>query len=350
MKTIAVVMHKGQKFCNEFKKGSPFIKDISYWPWMLKTQLEKLSYDLIEYTDENDYSFVSAFLHFGRYRKDILKKYDSQIHIYLAFEPPVVNADHTPKLISKLAGQVYDAVFVVYKGLNLNNVYEVEVPVDIKILDTWKKEDLCNLACMFSGDKYAFGKELYSERRKIIEFAERNHISDFRFFGSNWGKPYSEYSNYGGVAEDKAQAAKSYKFMFCLENEFDMNGGVSEKIFDALSLGKVPIYYGASNISSYVPKQCFIDYGSFSNLDECFRYIKEMSDEMYYSYIENIRNFMSDQNVVERYNAADFAYKIDAICTDGRKNSARKLYVLDYCRVKQKIYSILCELRRRFKW
>ena len=53
MKTIVVVLHKGQKFNNEFRENSPFIEDISYWPWMLKIQLEKLDYNLIEYDDED---------------------------------------------------------------------------------------------------------------------------------------------------------------------------------------------------------------------------------------------------------------------------------------------------------
>lgn len=349
MKTIAIVLHKGQKFSDEFNRSSPFIKDISYWPWMLKTQLEKLGYNLIEYNDEDDFSSVSAFLHFGRYRRDILKRYFTCRHIYLAFEPTVVNVDHSRKLISKLAGCVYDAVFVTHKGLGLKDVYEVEMPVDISVLNNWEKEDLSQLACMFSGDKYAFGKELYSERRKIIEYAERNHISGFKFFGPNWHKPYSEYVNYGGIAEDKAQAARPYRFIFCLENEFGMSGGVSEKIFDALILGKVPIYYGANDISFYVPNKCFIDYGSFSSLDECFNYIREMNDETYYNYIENIYNFMSDKSTVDRYSAADFARKVDIICKAKQKVERRKLYILDYCRIKQKIYSMLCELRRNAK-
>ena len=349
MKTIVVVLHKGQKFNNEFRENSPFIEDISYWPWMLKIQLEKLDYNLIEYDDEGNFSEASAFFHFGRYRKDILKKYVTHKHIYLGFEPVVVNADHSIRIISKLANQVYDAVFITHRGLCLKNVYEVDMPVDIKVLNNWKKEDLSQLACMFSGDKYAFGKELYSERRKIIEYAERNHIFDFKFFGPNWHKPYSDYACYGGVAEDKAQTAKPYKFIFCLENEFGMNGGVSEKIFDALTLGKVPIYYGASDISSYVPKQCFIDYSLFSSIDECFSYIRNMNDETYYKYIENIRNFMSDKNVVERYNAADFAEKIVNICKANWIVDKRKLHILDYCRLKQKIYGVLCEIRRGIK-
>ena len=39
----------------------------------------------------------------------------------------------------------------------------------------------------------------------------------------------------------------------------NVNGYVTEKIFDAFKAGCVPVYWGAENITKYVPAECFID-------------------------------------------------------------------------------------------
>jgi len=77
-----------------------------------------------------------------------------------------------------------------------------------------------------------------------------------------------------GVCKTKGEAYSRYRFAFCLENS-RVNGYVTEKIFDCFQEGIVPIYGGAYNIEKYVPKDCFIDYYDYRNLDEIVDYIKK---------------------------------------------------------------------------
>jgi len=63
---------------------------------------------------------------------------------------------------------------------------------------------------------------------------------------------------YRGACESKYQVMAEYDFVLCLEN-MQMNGYVTEKIFDCFYSGAIPIYYGAPDIHAYIPKECMID-------------------------------------------------------------------------------------------
>ena len=52
--------------------------------------------------------------------------------------------------------------------------------------------------------------------------------------------------------------AQSVQFALCFENSI-LKGWVTEKIFDCLFTGTIPIYLGAPEICGHVPAECFID-------------------------------------------------------------------------------------------
>ena len=45
-----------------------------------------------------------------------------------------------------------------------------------------------------------------------------------------------------------------YRFYICYENTEGVEDYITEKIFDCFAAGFVPIYWGASNIEKYIPK------------------------------------------------------------------------------------------------
>lgn len=227
MKNIAVVFGRNTEFHTLFPKESPFVKGIRYWTNMLKDELENKGYRLISYLDMKDAEDVEAFFHFDRLRKDILKQYSGKYHIYLGFEPAVVEPAHAPKVMSLLARYVYDAVLTLHTDISGERIYPVRLPADICFIREDGRQPE-KLACLFSGDKTGFGKELYSLRRKTIRYAEKNFINEFAFF-ENWGRPYSAFRCYQGYTDDKRKAAEPYKFCFCFENEYGMRGGYQKK-------------------------------------------------------------------------------------------------------------------------
>lgn len=72
----------------------------------------------------------------------------------------------------------------------------------------------------------------------------------------------------GVVAVDnKIETISKYKFNLCFEN-VRYPGYVTEKIFDAMMAGTIPVYYGAPDIADFVPPQAFIDASKFSSLED----------------------------------------------------------------------------------
>lgn len=89
----------------------------------------------------------------------------------------------------------------------------------------------------------------------------------------------------GGVpSHQKWLEMRNYKFSIAFENSKDpywADGWVTEKIYDVLGSGTIPIYWGAPNIEEYVPADLFIHYQEFENPQLLFEYIRDTPQEMF---------------------------------------------------------------------
>lgn len=88
---------------------------------------------------------------------------------------------------------------------------------------------------------------------------------------------------------------KWYKFSFAYENIRDIPGYVTEKIFDCFQAGSVPIYWGASNVDVYIPKNCFIAREDFESDAALYEYLVNMTEQEHTRYLDNIRAFLSSE-------------------------------------------------------
>lgn len=82
----------------------------------------------------------------------------------------------------------------------------------------------------------------------------QNHGWFFRFFPE---APYGAWK--GPLNGDKFDLLGNYKFAFAYENFHGNEGYVSEKIFDVLFAGTVPLYFGDECIHDIIPRGCFVD-------------------------------------------------------------------------------------------
>ena len=156
-------------------------------------------------------------------------------------------------------------------------------------------------------NKYSSYKhELYSARRKTINYFDSHYPNDFDLYGLRWERAVTrpqrlfsffvkKHKTYRGMAEDKLGTFSHYKFCLCYENNGDANGYVTEKIFDALNAGTVPIYLGAPNIEEYVDADTFIDRRQFKNDEELAKFLVGMKEEEYNKYIEAGLRFIKSQ-------------------------------------------------------
>lgn len=134
--------------------------------------------------------------------------------------------------------------------------------------------------------------ELYTQRAALIDFFNSHHPQEFDLYGFGW--PHS-LRVYKGVIDDKLSCASAYKFSVAYENLTNVPGYVTEKIFDSFISGCVPIYWGAPNITDYVPKSCFIDRTDFRSHEDLYVYLSTMSEETHQKHITAIKEFlMSD--------------------------------------------------------
>lgn len=148
--------------------------------------------------------------------------------------------------------------------------------------------------------------ELYSAREKSIKYFDDNYPNDFDLFGMRWHKPItrwqkifpfliSKYRCYRGEINRKFDILPNYKFSLCYENFKNQNGYITEKIFDGLTAGTVPIYFGANNVSDYINPYAFIDRRKFKSDKELAKFITNITKEEYIKYQIAIKKYLNSK-------------------------------------------------------
>ena len=100
-----------------------------------------------------------------------------------------------------------------------------------------------------------------------------------------------------GRVDEKLATLRKYRFALCYENGQGIQGYITEKIFDCFFAGTIPIYWGASNITDYIPENCFIDKRNFPRDEDVYNLIKNMSDIEVIEYQRNIENFLKSEKM-----------------------------------------------------
>lgn len=90
---------------------------------------------------------------------------------------------------------------------------------------------------------------------------------------------------------DKLAVLRDYRFVVCYENS-RLPGYISEKLFDCLYAGSVPVYWGEPNIQRFVPAECLIDRQNFQSDAELAKFLLQMTYAKYNCYITAIRDFV----------------------------------------------------------
>ena len=70
-----------------------------------------------------------------------------------------------------------------------------------------------------------------------------------------------------GAVASKLDTLSGYTFAICFENMV-MEGWVTEKIFDCLVAGVIPVYLGAPDVERWVDPACFVDMRQFAGYEE----------------------------------------------------------------------------------
>ncbi len=168
------------------------------------------------------------------------------------------------------------------------------------------------------GFPYALDTDLYQERIRVIRWYEQHAPSQFALYGMGWNKParglgvlsklrrridrirsqiygYKPFPSYRGEVRLKRDVLARSKFSYCYENVSDLPNWVTEKIFDSLLAGCVPIYWGANNVADLIPTDCFIDRRKFDDMDTLHRFLESIDEDRYARYQAAIYDFLSSE-------------------------------------------------------
>jgi len=267
-----------------------------------------------------------VFMDFPTFKNEYFKQLviDKFKNLYLLiFESKVIRADNWDIENHKYFKKIFtwnDDWVDNKKYFKIN--FSSKIPTDLDF-DLNKKKKLCT---MIAGHKLkSHLLELYTERIKAIRWFEENHPEDFDLYGIGWDKYYFKgtlarlnrfevlarllrpsYPSYKGSIKSKKEILQKYKFAICYENARDIPGYITEKIFDCFFAGCVPVYWGAPNITDYIPQNTFMDRRNFKSYGELYSYLKNMSDREYIDYLDAITNFIKS-NKIYLFSAEYFA-------------------------------------------
>jgi hypothetical protein len=159
--------------------------------------------------------------------------------------------------------------------------------------------------------------ELYSWRRKMAQEFEQTNRDGLDVFGPGWNgekiswcpiywrrcysgwKPDKVDYNLERVGYGKRKKLGYYKFVIASENYAGSQGYISEKIFDAILGGSVPVYLGEKKITDFVPENSFIDARQFQRQEDLVVALAKMSDEEWLQMRSAGKDFLNSKEFLE---------------------------------------------------
>jgi hypothetical protein len=277
--------------------------------------------------------FISLGLQ-KRYR-EVTNWKDVILSAYFAFESPVVEPHLYRVLpeVQKKFRRVYSfsdnqslAPFLPRPLKAPLLKFELPYPQERVHEDLWRREDRKFLVVINHNKLPAvYINELYTERMRAIEFFAQTGELDL--YGRGWDGPsfqmgigwmpgtlqhaYRAFQRvcqkirpvpwlvaarkiYRGSVPSKLQTLGSYTFSLCFDNVI-LSGWITEKIFDCFVAGNIPVYWGAPDVTEYIPAECFIDMRRFKDYAELRDYLRELDEREIRAYRENGRAYLASE-------------------------------------------------------
>lgn len=273
-------------------------------------------------TQECDYYSLGVLDNIER----VLAEGRARLVAFVIMEPPVVVPvlyEALPRLTS-----VFDKVYVhntsgdgySLDGVDINKLHRLywPIPHDDVLEAYWGNDRRMKRVVVINGSHNPRGRnrEMYSLRIKAMAELSRHGIVDL--YGMGWEKwwlrsamwlPYWRnrrvlMSIYKGPCVSKFEVLQNYEFCLCFENMW-MNGYITEKIFDCLYAGTIPLYMGAPDVLNYIPEDVFVDCRKYSTWTDMWDDIVSMSQERIDAMRKAGRIFLKSAEAMKFYNSIE---------------------------------------------
>ena len=259
----------------------------------------------------------------------VLLERSTRMVAFVIMEPPVV----APSLYAALPRltAIFDWVYVhntkgdgySLVGVDTNKLRKFywHIPYRDVLEPYWGNGERMKRVVVINGCHNPRGRsqELYSLRIEVMVELSKMKIVDL--FGIGWDRWWSRnamwfpywrnrlelMSIYKGKCSSKFEVLYNYEFCLCFEN-MSMNGYITEKLFDCLYAGTIPLYFGAPDILDYIPEEVFVNCRKYSTWAEMWKDVASMSPEK----INEMRN--AGRNFLRSDIANRFYDSIENIC------------------------------------
>ena len=112
-------------------------------------------------------------------------------------------------------------------------------------------------------------------------------------------------SIYKGTCVSKFETLQGYDFCLCFEN-MAMNGYITEKIFDCLYAGTIPLYLGAPDITKYIPENVFIDCRNYSSVSDMWIEVRALPDSKIQEMRKAGRDFLHSEDAKPFFHSLEY--------------------------------------------
>lgn len=314
MKTISFVVGRDYQSNKIFDLSNKFLnRDNCLYPYFLmREELKKLGYR-IETSDLLSPSESDIVL-YNEMPKPFPSSIDSEKSFLMLFETELIRPDNWDLSKHKFFKKIFTWNDLIVDG---KKYIKFNFPNEIRTTAPGLA-GRNGLLTSISGNKTSSHPlELYSKRLESIKWFSKNHPEDFKYFGIGWDysfslrvqkllkklnvlnfMPKNASPSYGGRVDEKISVLRTYKFALCYENGRDIDGYITEKIFDCFFAGTIPVYWGANNISKYIPENCYIDRTKFKSNEDLYKFLKKIGDQEILKMQQDIESFLKSSKVL----------------------------------------------------
>lgn len=250
----------------------------------------------------------------------------------LIMEPPVV-APRLYAALPRLTAQ-FERVYVhnthgmgySTKGVDTTKLRKLYWPMPYQDVQEpyWSSENRENRIVVINGNhnpRFRAGEQYSTRIEAMARLAPYGVIDLYGFGWDKWWTtksmwlPYwwhrsSLMSIYKGSCPSKFEVLSRYRFCLCFEN-MAMDGYITEKLFDCLYAGTIPLYLGAPDIEKFVPENVYVDCRKFSSWEAMWEEVKAMPANKIEEMRQAGREFLASEAGMRFYNSMDDILEIN---------------------------------------
>ena len=185
------------------------------------------------------------------------------------------------------------------------HMHRLPIPNDLAVREVpgyGERDQFCVLIAGNRALRKSSPLGLTDKRLAAIRWFDQHVPEHFALYGHGWDRPAQapgiaarltkrlhawrarwwptpRLATYRGPVASKDDVLLHAKFSICYENLRGGAGYVTEKIFDAMLFGCLPVYIGASDIASRIPPECYIDGDRFDDPAELYAALRAIGED-----------------------------------------------------------------------